>query len=563
MNESQKRDIQTGDYPTKHLLQHHLFKPNSPYLAEDERVAISYQRAREIGRAYEFTAHDIHKLTPKFWKLHADPINTRDNAAFTLLTIQYNLAAGTIAPYAAKLPHLQTLLKSILNFDVSAQYLLTEVGHGLDAPNLETTATLLTDGGFELHTPHDGAVKIMPPTSPRGIPCVGVVMARLLVNGQDRGIRPFIVNINNGKHMYKGITSRNLPTRTGSKPLHHSLTTFTHLNLPPTSLLGALSTPEPHFQATIWRVGVGSLALSLTYIPILKVSLYIVSQYSLRRLIQQNRLPIITFSTQHRPLLFALSRITVWESYAGAALRLYLDANLSDKVRAGIAAAFKACLTRGVQGSLYWLAERCGAQGLFVHNQIVELQLAARGVSIAEGDVLALCIRLATELLIGRYALPAPTNPSCFLALHEAGLFQEARSLMSTMSSHRSPEFNQLILPLCQPLVESIGERMAYEAAVADNIDKDILDLYEVSAMMRDLSWFTENLGMTREEVKRRESETYGKVLGKFGACLRGLGVEEYCTAPIMTEQGSKAFIDGLKVFGSEERDEGTVKAKL
>jgi alkylation response protein AidB-like acyl-CoA dehydrogenase len=40
-----------------------------------------------------------------------------------------------------------------------AQFLLTEVGHGLDARNLEMTATLKPDGGFELHTPHPGAAK--------------------------------------------------------------------------------------------------------------------------------------------------------------------------------------------------------------------------------------------------------------------------------------------------------------------------------------------------------------------------------------------------------------------
>lgn len=54
-----------------------------------------------------------------------DPINTLDGAAFTLLTIQYNLVAGTIAPYAAKLPRLQPLLESILNFDM--KYVLVSI----------------------------------------------------------------------------------------------------------------------------------------------------------------------------------------------------------------------------------------------------------------------------------------------------------------------------------------------------------------------------------------------------------------------------------------------------
>jgi hypothetical protein len=41
--------------------------------------------------------------------------------------------------------------------------MLTEVGHGLDARNLETTATLLPDGGFELHSPSWAAAKFVDP----------------------------------------------------------------------------------------------------------------------------------------------------------------------------------------------------------------------------------------------------------------------------------------------------------------------------------------------------------------------------------------------------------------
>lgn len=39
------------------------------------------------------------------------------------------------------------------------QYCLTEVGHGLDAFHLETTATLLPNGDFELNTPSERAAK--------------------------------------------------------------------------------------------------------------------------------------------------------------------------------------------------------------------------------------------------------------------------------------------------------------------------------------------------------------------------------------------------------------------
>lgn len=65
------------------------------------------------------TAEDVVYLRPKFWALHTDTIGPLDGAAITLITIQYNLAAGTLAPHAFKRPELRPLLQKIMDFDVS------------------------------------------------------------------------------------------------------------------------------------------------------------------------------------------------------------------------------------------------------------------------------------------------------------------------------------------------------------------------------------------------------------------------------------------------------------
>ncbi len=49
----------------------------------------------------------------------------------------------------------------------------------------------------------------MPPTVPvLGKPAFGIVWAKLIINGEITGIRPFLVKINDGKDMYKGISAR-------------------------------------------------------------------------------------------------------------------------------------------------------------------------------------------------------------------------------------------------------------------------------------------------------------------------------------------------------------------
>jgi acyl-CoA oxidase len=55
----------------------------------------------------------------------------------------------------------------------------------------------------------DGSLhRFMPPTIPAGTPCVAIVWARLKVGTEDRGIRPFIVPLNDGHNMCPGVVAK-------------------------------------------------------------------------------------------------------------------------------------------------------------------------------------------------------------------------------------------------------------------------------------------------------------------------------------------------------------------
>ncbi|CAI7635104.1 unnamed protein product [Penicillium palitans] len=146
-------------FPSLELVHLPLFKPIPEHTPDHERTYISYQRAAAVVKIYGLTAVDVLQFTQKFRNLHLDLIGALVCAAFTLMTIQINLAGGTLARFAGKHAQYRNLLDQILNFDISAQYLLTEVGHGLDAKNLETTATMLPNGEFDLHTPKPSGAK--------------------------------------------------------------------------------------------------------------------------------------------------------------------------------------------------------------------------------------------------------------------------------------------------------------------------------------------------------------------------------------------------------------------
>lgn len=138
-------------------------------------------------------------------------------------------------------------------------------------------------------------------------------------------------------------------------------------------------------MACIHRVSIGSLALSLEAIPSLSISAYIAAEYSLQRTVAvgpesasgpQVRMAIWTFRTQQIPILRAYAQLAVMKAFAREAISLYTDSKppLDPRVRAGIACCAKAFLVQQVEGSLPALSERCGAQGLFLHNQIAAVQ---------------------------------------------------------------------------------------------------------------------------------------------------------------------------------------------
>ena len=63
---------------------------------------------------------DVLHLRPAFWKLQTDPLAAVDGGALTLISIQYNLFVGTVAPFALTRPELQPILQRAINFDVSS-----------------------------------------------------------------------------------------------------------------------------------------------------------------------------------------------------------------------------------------------------------------------------------------------------------------------------------------------------------------------------------------------------------------------------------------------------------
>ncbi|KAK7060954.1 hypothetical protein VNI00_000689 [Paramarasmius palmivorus] len=170
-----------------------------------------------------------------------------------------------------------------------------------------------------------------------------------------------------------------------------------------------------------------------------------------------------------------------------------------------------------------------------------------RGVAIAEGDVLALSIRLAFELAMGRCTIPLSTTKSD-LASHEFGLLREFRAAMVQRGRSRD-ELNNNLLPKCLPLIEAIGHRMAYESAASGGVPLDLLRLYEVGVVGIDLPWYMDHTSWTRTSHFDAEQKALDDVLQNLDLHLENTGAEPYARAAMLSDSTWSKFVDSLRVY--------------
>ncbi|KAK0438116.1 acyl-CoA oxidase [Armillaria borealis] len=465
----------------------------------------AYKRAELIWKTWGLTFEDILNLTPKFWKIHNDPIAWHDGSSITIMTIHLNLADGT----------------------------------------------------FILNSPNRFASKYMPPTVPvLGKPCYAVVWSQLIVGDEKRGIRPFVVQLNDGVHMCKNITAKLIPTRHGATPVNHAITHFNNVKLPSTALLGPVGDkPSTHddFLVAIWRISVGTLALASLALPATQIAAHIAYKYSLRRKVgAPNPVPIISFRTQQIPIFTAVAQTYVIEALTKHAIKYFTDPVANHPARHAITTIYKAIVMEHAQASHFNLSERLGAQGLFDYNQIVTQFVIYHIVFF---DLTPMLLGLASELLQGRYAVPAPLYPQSLLAQHEKGVFEECRALAKKYGP-RSTQYADYILPRSKDLVEAIGHRMAHESAVAEHVPQILADIYEVFAIKKDIGWYLEAGLLTRARIADMENAAMISAFPNMNEWVDGMGVAPYAKAPILSEASWDNFVDNMYTFreAPEER---------
>lgn len=145
--------------------------------------------------------------------------------------------------------------------------------------------------------------------------------------------------------------------------------------------------------------------------------------------------------------------------------------------------------------------------------------------------------------------MPLPADPNSLLARHEAGLLDDLREVIRDLPHHRNDEANRLILPYCQPVMEAIGHRMAYDAAVAAGVRPSLIDLYVANVVKLDAAWYAEHAELGRKAQQEMETRAQDQVLPLLGKLVKDMDVFAYVTAPIISDERWAGFVQDLKVF--------------
>ncbi|KAF8198224.1 hypothetical protein K438DRAFT_1584416, partial [Mycena galopus ATCC 62051] len=152
------------------------------------------------------------------------------------------------------------------------------------------------------------------------------------------------------------------------------------------------------------------------------------------------------------------------------------------------------------------------------------------------------------------YSIDLPPAGESLLSQHAHGLLDENTKLLAKFGGHRSPEFNSVILPQSQAVIEALGHALAYSTALKHNVPQPLLDMYECAVIRQDPAWYCE-MGISRLDQRLREDRAISSMLPDIKLYLANLQVEDLITAPIRSDESWKTYVVGLPSYSGNTSD--------
>ncbi|MFI6041950.1 acyl-CoA dehydrogenase family protein [Nocardia sp. NPDC051321] len=281
--------------------------------------------------------------------------------------------------------------------------LVTELDHGSDAIHLETTATWLPEQrSFRLDTPTAGAVKFMPNVA-APIPRCVVVYARLIADGTDEGVWPFLMRLRTAEGLVEGVDVKPLPDNGFCLWMDNAMTRFHGALIPESALLGGdvagfdvtgrfhcALTARQRFARAMSPMHSARLCTAGAAVSAARAGLALAVGYASHRRVGPDEASMITHDHVAGQLAHAMS-----DMWAMTCLVNAVRAHCARGDIDGAEVALWAMLTKPVASYTSWAViemcrQRLAAQGILRANYLTDYVALCEGILTAEGETWAM-----------------------------------------------------------------------------------------------------------------------------------------------------------------------------
>ncbi|KAM9964812.1 hypothetical protein ACTFIW_004601 [Dictyostelium discoideum] len=387
-----------------------------------------------------------------------------NNNVFGRVGLHYTLFGGTIM-FLGTSRH-EKYIEEINTLKTMGCFAMTEIGHGSNVRGIETTAHYdKQTKEFIIHSPTPTSEKFW----------IGgflhathtIVFANLIIDGTNYGVHALVVPLRCPKSgaTMKGITIKDCGHKMGLNGIDNGQIRFDQVRIPRENFLNKYSdvsedgvyksqfdTPIKNFAATMAPFIVGRMVITRGCSGAAKTSLSIAIEFShLRKQFgpsANNKLPLITLSSQQRRLMAPLARTILFDLYLQNLTNELCQEKLPTSIHAHCS-GIKAVYSWFCAGALQTCREACGGQGYRSANRISEFKNDFDIVCTYEGDNTVLMQQLAKYLLGVKQKQTNTTTNRIYLDGEDAKPllfnFSNINQLFETREEIRLAELKQII----------------------------------------------------------------------------------------------------------------------
>jgi acyl-CoA oxidase len=331
--------------------------------------------------------------------------------------VQFGLFGGSVLQLGTERHH-EEFLEAIGTLELPGCYAMTEVDHGSNVRDLETTATYDPETDeLIVHTPHQGAAKhYIGNAALHGR--LATVFARIVVAGDDHGVHAVLVPLRDADMAtLPGVHIEDCGDKEGLNGVDNGRIAFDHVRVPRENLLdrfasidadGGYQSPIPspgrRFFGMLRTLVLGRVSIAAASVSATKVGLTIAVRYASERRQfgpdQSPEQPILDYILIQRELMprlattfalhFAVRDLQTWAA----------DPERADDPELEVAAAgLKAYASEHCVSALQACREACGGRGYLADSRFAALKADTDVFTTFEGANLVLYQLVAKGLL--------------------------------------------------------------------------------------------------------------------------------------------------------------------